>query len=61
MAKASSKGKHHGDLAVTATVEADGVTWAVTGCCVEDVRAALDELRATPQTAELPAPAGSEG
>jgi hypothetical protein len=52
--KAKSKAKEKaGELSVTASVSGpDGVTYTVTGCSVEEVRCALDEVKAanTPDT-----------
>jgi hypothetical protein len=52
--KAKSKSKEKGgEFAVTATVTGpDGVTYTVTGCSIEEVRCAVDEIKAagTPDT-----------
>ena len=55
MDKAKAKGKAKpAELAITASVTGpDGVTYTVTGCTVDEVRCALDEIREANQPAEL--------
>lgn len=65
MAAKEKTAKSHkpGHLEVTATVTAaDGASYTVCGCSVEEVRAAVEELKAAPQPAgETPTDIRAEG